>query len=280
MCHGESFREWWERWTTVTSSCGYDQYKKTKHILSVSPNTVEGWYVWPTVAYAGFSKGGVRKFRKFENNENQNENFSPQNQSVFLPKIRWRPKKKSSLKLSGFWPKIGKRPKKVFAYRLCTQTFCPSYKGVVGAMTHFCILFYANYTILATRSGGHGPMPPLNTPLLTNQLDIIHRAASKVFRWCVFPPLSHCFLLRPNFPSWKLLWNTKLFRALSLLPETFNLGALVSKSVISRLKKPSWCYCLSTEKTLISLGEPLTIICTPITFGLRQTYTIIFHTGD
>ena len=29
-----------------------------------------------TVAYAGFSRGrGARKFRKFENNEHQNENF-------------------------------------------------------------------------------------------------------------------------------------------------------------------------------------------------------------
>ena len=33
-------------------------------------------------------------------------------------------------------------------------------------MLQCCILFYANYTILATQSGGHGPMaPPLNTPL-------------------------------------------------------------------------------------------------------------------
>ena len=38
-----------------------------------------------SVAYAGFSKGGVaRKFRKFEINEDQNENFPAQNQ-VCLP---------------------------------------------------------------------------------------------------------------------------------------------------------------------------------------------------
>ena len=41
-----------------------------------------------TVAYAGFSKGGGggggRKFRKFEINEDQNENFPAQNQ-VRLP---------------------------------------------------------------------------------------------------------------------------------------------------------------------------------------------------
>ena len=28
-------------------------------------------------------------------------------------------------------------------------------------MPQFCILFYANYTILATQKGGHGTMPPL-----------------------------------------------------------------------------------------------------------------------
>ena len=34
-----------------------------------------------------------------------------------------------------------------------------------GSIPQFCILFYANYTILATQRGGHGIMPPLNTPL-------------------------------------------------------------------------------------------------------------------
>ena len=35
-----------------------------------------------------------------------------------------------------------------------------------GTVPQFCIQFYANYTILATQRGGHGPMPPpLNTPL-------------------------------------------------------------------------------------------------------------------
>ena len=35
-----------------------------------------------SVAYAGFSKGG-RKFKKFENSEEQNENFPAQNQVRF-----------------------------------------------------------------------------------------------------------------------------------------------------------------------------------------------------
>ena len=36
-----------------------------------------------TVAHAGFSKGGARKFENIENNEDQHENFLPQNQVRF-----------------------------------------------------------------------------------------------------------------------------------------------------------------------------------------------------
>ena len=43
-----------------------------------------------SVAYAGFSKGGARKF---ENNADQTKNFSTQNQ-FSCRKIRWKPKKK------------------------------------------------------------------------------------------------------------------------------------------------------------------------------------------
>ena len=32
-------------------------------------------------------------------------------------------------------------------------------------MPQFCILFYANFTILATQRGGMAQWPPLNTPL-------------------------------------------------------------------------------------------------------------------
>ena len=125
--------------------------------------------------------------------------FQPKTKSVFLPKIRWKPKKKKKKKRSSpkfspvFGPKLSedspkkglqskkkglhsnlvrfltqncvKTKKKIFAHRFCAQTLCPSYKGRGHAA--ICILFYANYTILATRrGGGHGPMsPPLNMPL-------------------------------------------------------------------------------------------------------------------
>ena len=89
------------------------------------------------------------------------------------PNYRRRPKRKkwSSLKFSLFFcPKLGKDQKK-----RSLPTFCPLVRsdflpklqrGGGGGMQQFCILFYANYTILATKGEGHGPMPPLNTPLL------------------------------------------------------------------------------------------------------------------
>ena len=102
------------------------------------------------------------------------KNFQPKTKSVFLPKLRWRPKKKrSSFKYSPvFGPKLGedqnKKTKKkglhsnlvqflakekAFAHRFCAQTVGLSYKGK-RVMPQFRILFYANYTILATQRGG------------------------------------------------------------------------------------------------------------------------------
>ena len=124
--------------------------------------------------YGGFSS--VRRIfergwgsKKFENNETQKKNHSTQNTGPFsCPKLSEDPpQKRSTLKFSQvFGPKLnedqkkgGPRPDSV---RLGAQTFCPSYKEG-GAQ--FSILFYANYTILATQKGGHGTMPPpLNTP--------------------------------------------------------------------------------------------------------------------
>ena len=50
------------------------------------------------VAYAGFSKvGGARKFRKFENNKDQNQNFPAQNQIRFLAQNQVKTKKRGHL---------------------------------------------------------------------------------------------------------------------------------------------------------------------------------------
>ena len=65
--------------------------------------------------------------------------FSP----VFGPKLGEDQKKGSSLKFS---PVFGQ--KKVLVHRFWAETFCTSYEE--GAMPQFCILFYANYTILET----------------------------------------------------------------------------------------------------------------------------------
>ena len=114
------------------------------------------------VSYARFSKGGAGNSENY-NNEDQNKIFPPVR---FLAQNQVTTKKKSGLHsdlvrfLAQNWVKA---KKKVFTHRLCAQTFYPSYKG--RAMPQFCILFYANYTILATQRGG--PCPSLNTPLTT-----------------------------------------------------------------------------------------------------------------
>ena len=61
--------------------------------------------------------------------------------------------------LVGFWPKIGWRLKKRSSPTVCVlKPSAQITKG--GALTQFCILFYANYTNLSTQRGAHGPMPP------------------------------------------------------------------------------------------------------------------------
>ena len=97
--------------------------------------------------------------------------FHPESVRFSCPK---KTKKRCSLKISPiFGPKLGEDQKEkrsspnlvrflVLAYRLCAQTFCPSFKG-----GHAAIL-YANCTILATQRGGMAQCPPpLNTPLST-----------------------------------------------------------------------------------------------------------------
>ena len=41
-------------------------------------------------------------------------------------------------------------------------------------MPQFCMLFYANYTILATQRGGHGTMPPPKYAPATTHPTILH----------------------------------------------------------------------------------------------------------
>ena len=68
-------------------------------------------------------------------------------------------KKRSSLKFSPvFGQKKGLRPP-----FLCSNLLPKLQRGGGGGMPQFCMLFHANYTILATQRGG--PWPPLNTPL-------------------------------------------------------------------------------------------------------------------
>ena len=69
-------------------------------------------------------------------------------------------------------------------------------------MPQFCILFYANSTILATQRGGHGTMPPLNTPLRKIFFHLVYLRSVSVF---VFLLLSQSCALSKFFSA--LLWS-------------------------------------------------------------------------
>ena len=97
---------------------------------------------------------GARNFRKFERNIDQNLKFSYSNFVPFFAQNQMKSKKKrSSLKFRPiFHPKSGDfEPKAQLA------------KG--GGHASILLTFLCNFAILATQRGGHGSMPPLNTPL-------------------------------------------------------------------------------------------------------------------
>ena len=67
-------------------------------------------------------------------------------------------------------------------------------------MPQFCILFYTNYTILATQREGHGPMAPsLNTPLV---------AGVKTFFFIWRSPKKSCKTTTVRVLCLKIWWVT------------------------------------------------------------------------
>ena len=99
----------------------------------------------PPLAYAGFSKGRVAgNLRIMKTKKRSPLRISP----FFCPKLGEDQKKRCSIKFFPF---------------LCSNFLPQLQKG--GGMPQFCILFYANYTIMATQRGGHCTMAPLSTLL-------------------------------------------------------------------------------------------------------------------
>ena len=116
-----------------------------------------------------FRKGGPGISENLRLVKTRMKIFQPKTKFAYLPKLGYRPKKRSSFKFSPvFGPKSGEDQKKWSSLKfspvfgppksLRPPFLCSSYKE--GAMPEFCILFYANYTILATQSGGHCSFPP------------------------------------------------------------------------------------------------------------------------
>ena len=128
-----------------------------------------GFSTSPSLAYAGFSKEGPENLRIMKIKRKKSPlRFIP----FSCPKLGEDKKQKKtknvSLRLSAiFGSKLRDDQKKVtqmlfvFVLKLSAQVT----KGKV--MPQFGILFYANYTTLATHRGAMVPCPPLNMPLLT-----------------------------------------------------------------------------------------------------------------
>ena len=94
--------------------------------------------------------------------------FQLKAKSVFLPKIREDQKKRTLLKFSfvRFSVLNYVKAKKRSSLTVSVPKPSPQVTKGGGGMPQFCILFNANYTILATQRGGAWPNgPPLNTPL-------------------------------------------------------------------------------------------------------------------
>ena len=113
-----------------------------------------------------FERGGLENLIIMKTERN----ISPLRISPFFcPKLgEDRKKIRSSLKISPvFGPKLGQDQTNRSLPTFCLIEWSDSLPKIQrGAMPQFCILFYTNYTILATQMGGHGTMPPLNTPLV------------------------------------------------------------------------------------------------------------------
>ena len=109
-----------------------------------------------------FRKGGARKFRKFEINEDQNKNFPAQNQVRFPAQNQVTTKKKrSSLKFSPVFGQKRSSP--------TVSVLKPSAQVTKGGTCHsFAYFSMLIILILAMQRGGGGMAqcpPPLYTPL-------------------------------------------------------------------------------------------------------------------
>ena len=118
-----------------------------------------------SVAYAGFRKG-----RGPRNSENlritkirMKELFHPESVPVFLSKIQTKTKKKElhSNLVRFLAQKWVQAKNKDLRLPFVSSNFLPQVYEGGSHCRNFCILFCANYTILATQmGGGHGPNAP------------------------------------------------------------------------------------------------------------------------
>ena len=144
-----------------------------------------------------FRKGGAGNSKNLRLIKTRMKIFQPKTKSVFLPKIRWRPKKKKKGLYSNLVRFLAE--KKVFAHRFCAQTFCPSYKGGGGgggACHNFA--YFSMLIILSWKPKGEWNGPPKYAP----ESIIIHI----LFKYCFVVGFRFGFRFIFDFstvPIWK-----------------------------------------------------------------------------
>ena len=130
--------------------------------------------------------------------------FQSKTKSVFLPKIRWRPKKKKRSILK-FCPVFGQT--KVFAYCFWAQTCCSSKKG--GACHNFA--YFSMLIILPWRPKreGHGPMAP---PKYALGLGILQTAKNRSFQCIMMQNGNHLLVGDMALSRWESFIATTKFK--------------------------------------------------------------------
>ena len=120
-----------------------------------------------SVAYTEFSKGGARKFRKFEINEDQNENLcSPIPSPLFCPKLGEAPPKKRKKSLHSNLVRFLAKKRSLFTVSALTPSAQVTKGGPCHNFAYFSMLIIMSWR---PKEGGHGPMaPPTYAPDCVN----------------------------------------------------------------------------------------------------------------
>ena len=149
-----------------------DRINPVDSLITKTENFTYSYQVTQTAAYAGFLRRTKIRMKivspkispiflsKLGEDKKEKKRSSLKFRPIFCPKLGEKPPKKSSQIFSDFLPKIRLRPKtKVFAYHLCAQSFCPTYKeGGHAAILHTTLCYL--YCPSDPKGGAMAQCPP------------------------------------------------------------------------------------------------------------------------